>query len=138
MGIKKLIASFLAAGMALSFVQMNPIAADTVSEYSAMTETANETESGKDFLSSIEIIEQTDNSISIMWDSSEQISSYSVNVNRTAAAEKIVTTNYTINELESASEYFITVSAYDESGKLLLESNELCAHTNLTVTSDYT
>ncbi len=138
MEIKKLIASFLAGGMALSFAQMNPIAADTVSEYSAMTETANETESGKDFVSSIKIIEQTDNSISIMWDSSEQISSYSVNVNGTAAAEKIAVTNYTISGLESASEYFITVSAYDESDNLLLESNELCAHTNLTVTSDYT
>ena len=33
---------------------------------------------------------------------------------------------------------YIIVKAYDESGKLLLESNELCARTNLTISSNYT
>lgn len=63
---------------------------------------------------------------------------YSVAVNGNIVAENIESTTYEISELKSAGEYFIVVSAYDESGKLLTESNELCAHTNLTVSSNYT
>lgn len=63
---------------------------------------------------------------------------YSVAVNGNIVAENIESTTYEISELKSAGEYFIVVSAYDESGKLLTESNELCTHTNLTVSSNYT
>lgn len=80
---------------------------------------------------------ETDTSISVSWTPVENASSYSVTVNNEVVSDNINSTTYNINELESASEYFIVVGAYDSDGKLLLESNELCAHTNLTLTSNY-
>ena len=81
---------------------------------------------------------ETDTSISVSWTPVENASSYSVTVNNEVISDNINSTTYNINELESASEYFIVVGAYDNDGKLLLESNELCAHTNITINSNYT
>lgn len=135
---KKIASSLLAAGLVLSTAQADGYATGSLSNDTVTTDLTDENTNKISFESSLRVTGQTDNSISIKWDKPEQASEYSVFVNGNVVAEKIESTHYNIDELESANEYFISVSAFDENGKLLLESNEVCAHTNLTVNSNYT
>ena len=80
----------------------------------------------------------TYNSITIGWGSAEGAATYSVFVNGDEITNKLNLNSFTITDLESAGEYFIKVKAYDNSGKELFTSNEICAHTNLTINSNYT
>ena len=134
---KKIASSLLAAGLVLSTAQADGYATGSLSNDTVTTNLTDENTNKISFESSLRVTGQTDNSISIKWDKPEQASEYSVFVNGNVVAEKIESTHYNIDELESANEYFICVSAFDENGKLLLESNEVCAHTNLTVNSNY-
>lgn len=135
---KKIVSSLLAAGLVLSTAQVDGYATGSTSNESVTTDLTDKNTNKIGFESSLRVTGQTDNSITIKWDKPEQASVYSVYVNGNVVAEKVESTQYNIDELESANEYFISVSAFDENGKLLSESNEICAHTNLTVNSNYT
>lgn len=135
---KKIASSLLAAGLVLSTTQPESFASSSLPDEPVTTGLTDENTNVIDFESALRVIGQTDNSISIEWDKPGQASEYSVFVNGDSIAENIESTQYNIGGLESASEYFISVSAFDENGKLLFESNEICAHTNLTVNSNYT
>ncbi len=89
------------------------------------------------FKSSVVVADQTDTSITIKWNANAY-KEYSVSVNNKIIANNLADDTYTITELKSASEYFIKVSAYDENGVLAVSSDEICAYTNLTVSSNYT
>ena len=135
---KKIASSLLAAGLMLSTTQPDSFASSSLPNEPSTTGVTDENTNVIDFESSLRVIGQTDNSISIEWDKPGLASKYSVFVNGDSIAENIESTKYNVEELESASEYFISVSAFDENGKLLFESNEICAHTNLTINSNYT
>lgn len=140
MSKKKIISSILAAGIALSATPTEVIAQETV-DVNGNSESISSS-ADNDGVSDIELYlsktGETDTSIAISWTPVENATSYSVIVNDEVIAKDVSTTTYNISGLESASEYFVVVRAYDKSGKMLLESNELCAHTNLTLTSNYT
>ncbi len=140
MSKKKIISSILAAGIALSATPTEVIAQETVNVNGNSESISSSADN--DGVSDIELYlsktGETDTSIAISWTPVENATSYSVIVNDEVIAEDVSTTTYNISGLESASEYFVVVRAYDKSGKMLLKSNELCAHTNLTLTSNYT
>lgn len=140
MNKKKIISSVLATGMALSAVPTEAIAQEAANF--SNNEIVSLSEDNNDDFNDAELYVtktgETDTSISISWSPVESAAMYSVTVNNDIVADNVDSTDYKISELESAGEYFIVVSAYDESGNLLIESNELRAHTNLTVSSDYT
>lgn len=139
MSKKSIISSVLAAGIALSATPTEVIAQETT-DVNNNEIVSSSTDNGG--VSDVELYlsktGETDTSISVSWTPVENASSYSVIVNDEVVAKGVHTATYNINGLESASEYFVVVEAYDGSGKLLLQSNELCAHTNLTITSNYT
>ena len=131
---KKIASSLLAAGMLLSQAQIDTFAANTHPDGTMETHFSDENVPDINFESSVRVVGQTDTT---EWDKPGQAKSFSVFVNGNAIIENIETTKCDINNLESAREYYLIVKAYDENGKLLLESNELCAHTNLTISSNY-
>ncbi|MDE7397900.1 MAG: PKD domain-containing protein [Oscillospiraceae bacterium] len=135
---KKITSSLLAAGLALSTTNPGAFAMDSFPGDSMSAEPTDESVNKIDFESSVRVVGQTDTSISIEWDTSNQALKYSVLVNGKSVADNLEATKYNIDGLKSAGEYFIIVRAYDQNGSLLLESNELRAHTNLTVSSNYT
>lgn len=135
---KKIASSLLAAGMLLSQAQTDTFAANTHPDRTMEAQFSDENVPDINFESSVRVVGQTDTTISIEWDKPGQAKSFSVFVNGNAIIENIETTKCDINNLESAGEYYIIVKAYDEGGKLLLESYELCARTNLTISSNYT
>lgn len=140
MSKKKIISSILAAGIALSATPTEVIAQETadVNGNSEFISSSADNDGVSDIELYLSKTGETDTSIAVSWTPVENAASYSVIVNDEVVAEDVSTTTYNISGLESASEYFVVVGAYDESGKMLLESNELCAHTNLTLTSNYT
>ena len=135
---KKIASSLMAAGLMLSSAPTEAIAQEPAGINNSEVASSS---TGEGEIGDIELYlaktGETDTSISVSWTPVENASSYSVTVNNEVVSDNINSTTYNINELESASEYFIVVGAYDSDGKLLLESNELCAHTNLTLTSNY-
>ncbi len=139
MSKKKIISSILATGITLSSMPVEAAAQSPVDVNNNEIIAASADNGG---INDVELYlsktGETDTSIAVSWTSVENAASYSVIVNNEAIAEDVSTTTYNISGLESASEYFVVVGAYDESGKMLLESNELCAHTSLTLTSNYT
>ena len=135
---KKITSSLLAAGLTLSTTNPGAFAVDSIPSDSMSAKSTDESVNKIDFESSVRVVGQTDTSISIEWDTSNQALKYSVLVNGKSVADNLEATKYDIDGLKSAGEYFIIVRAYDQNGSLLLESNELRAHTNLTVSSNYT
>ena len=135
---KKIASSLLAAGMMLSQAQRDAFALSAYPDEPMETQLSDKNTLVVDFETSVRVVEQTDTTISIEWERPSQAKSFSVFINDDTVIENVETTRCDIDSLESAGEYFIIVKAYGENGNLLLESNELCAHTNLTVSSNYT
>ena len=136
METKKIVSTLLAAGMAVPALPIYAYADSSASLPESATKIDNDNKEDS-FVSSVVVIDQTDTSITIKWDANNY-KDYSVSVNNKVIANNLVDNTYTITELKSASEYFIKVSAYDENGVLAVSSDEICAYTNLTVSSNYT
>lgn len=136
METKKIVSTLLAAGMAVPALPIYAYADSSASLPESATKIDNDNKEDS-FVSSVVVINQTDTSITIKWDVNNY-KDYSISVNNKVIANNLVDNTYTITELKSASEYFIKVSAYDENGVLAVSSDEICAYTNLTVSSNYT
>ena len=136
METKKIVSTLLAAGMAVPALPIYAYADSSASFPESATKIDNDNKEDS-FVSSVVVIDQTDTSITIKWDANNY-KDYSISVNNKVIANNLVDNTYTITKLKSASEYFIKVSAYDENGVLAVSSDEICAYTNLTVSSNYT
>lgn len=136
METKKITSTLLAAGIVASSV---PAYAYESSEADlSTTELLSVIDEEDSFASSVAVTGQTDTSISIKWSTNDSHKSYSVSVNGIVVADSIDDDIYNITGLQSANEYYISVNAYDEEGTLLISSDEICAHTNLTLSSNFT
>ena len=136
METKKIVSTLLAAGMAVPTLPIYAYADSSASLPESATKIDNDNKEDS-FVSSVVVIDQTDTSITIKWDANNY-KDYSISVNNKVIANNLVDDTYTITDLKSASEYFIQVSAYDENDVLAVSSDEICAYTNLTVSSNYT
>ncbi len=85
---------------------------------------------------SISDTDVTDTSLTVSWNSVPNAETYTVICNNSIAAEGITDNRYEITDLQSGSEFFISVQAFDIAGSLISESEENVFYTNLTVDSD--
>lgn len=136
MEAKKIVSTLLAAGMAVPALPVYAHADSSTSLSESATIITNDNKEDS-FISSVVVVDQTDTSITIKWNANAY-KEYSISVNNKVIANNLVDDTYTITDLKSASEYFIQISAYDENGVLAVSSDEICAYTNLTVSSNYT
>ncbi len=80
----------------------------------------------------------TDNSVTVSWNSFPGAETYTIMCNDSVIAENISATQYEITDLQTGSDFFVYINAYDAAGKLLATSDERIFHTNLTVSSNVT
>ena len=138
MGRKEIVSSVLAASILLSSIVSNNEVAYSAALAEDEENLLNTTLPQSDNSFGLKITGETDDSISVSWNSAKDVSSYSIIVNGNELGKNINSNSYTITGLTSASEYFISIKAYDASEKELFTSDEICAYTNLTVDGDLT